>query len=36
MKDDQNKEFHMSSKKTLGCLLLRGNRGNPSELKVPA
>ena len=36
MKDDQNKEFHMSSKKTLGCVLLRDNRGHPSELKVPA
>ena len=36
IEDDQNKEFQMSSKKTLGWVLLRDNTVHPSELEVQA
>ena len=36
IEDDQNKEFQNSSKKTLGCVLLRDKTEHSSELKVPA
>ena len=36
IKYDQKKEFQNSSKKSLGCALLRSKAAQPSEQKVPA